>query len=77
MLPFLKPRQTTTITIAKQKPDGSIEDNDESNEGLNVAAEDLIKAVHAKDAVAVAAALKSAWEICESYEDEEPSEVVE
>lgn len=71
MLPFLKPRQMTAIVIAKQKPEGSIEDQGDPLEGLNVAASDLIKALGAKDAVAVAQALKAAFEICDSMPHEE------
>lgn len=62
-LPFLKAKQVAAVIVAHRKPDGSIEVDHEEGEpapGLMSAAEDLISAVHMKDAKAVAEALQSA-----------------
>lgn len=79
MLPFLRPRKQAGVqappTQVTRKPDGDLEsDKDSENQGLMSAAQDLIQAIHSKDAKAVSAALKAAFEICESephYEDHE------
>ena len=65
MLPFLKQNQEGSssgpIESVERKPDdGSDYDSMES------AAEDLISAVHSKDAKAVAAALRAAFELADS-----------
>lgn len=76
-LPFLKPRKLASVIIAKVKPEGNVEpmheEGDEQPELMGVA-ESLISAVHAKDAAAVAEALRAAIEICESYEHDEGAE---
>jgi len=69
MLPFLQPKKAAAVMIAKRKPSGSIEPMHEEGEqdpGLMSAAEDLISAVHAKDAKGVADALKAAFEMADS-----------
>lgn len=74
MLPFLQPKKIATMMVASKKPDGSIEQEgpaDEPNHALLAAAEDLISAVHMKDAKAVAEAIESAFEICDSNDDNE------
>lgn len=73
MLPFLKPKQVAVTMMKEREPDEGSEDN---SYGLKSAAEDLISAIHSKDVSAVAAALKAAHEICESYDpmDEEAGE---
>ncbi len=72
MLPFLKPKPQTGIIVETRKSDGgSKPDESEENHGLTACAEDLIRAVHAKDAKAVASALQAAFEVCESYPHEE------
>lgn len=70
MLPFLKRQQEASssgpVEVETREPDdGSDFDAMES------AAEDLIKAVHAKDVKAVSAALKAAFEIYDSEPHEE------
>lgn len=53
--------------IAHTKPEGGIEvegTEGEENHALLAAAEDLIRAVHSKDAKAVAAAMEACHEIC-------------
>lgn len=76
MLPFLKPEKITSVIVANRKPNGSVmpshEEGDE-NAALHSAAEDLIRAAHAKDIPQVANALRAAFEICRS-EPEQPSE---
>lgn len=78
MLPFLKPRSQTGLTISVRKPDGSSQESHtegQEDAGLDSCSEDLIKAVHAKDGKAVTAALKAAYAILDSRSDEsEPSE---
>ena len=52
-----------------RKPDGSKDEMTEAgapNPALMAAAEDLIKAVHAKDAAAVCSALEAAYMECDS-----------
>lgn len=73
-LPFLKHRKLATIIMAKRKPEGSMEmmgEEGEEHPQLMYAAEDLISAVHAKDAKAVAEALRAAFDMLDS-EDESP-----
>jgi hypothetical protein len=69
MLPFLKPKSVAGLIISHRKPDGSNQadhmEGDE-NAALEACAEDLIRAIHAKDAKAAAEALKSAFEIADS-----------
>jgi hypothetical protein len=63
MLPFLQPKKMAGMIIAKYKPEGKTEPGVEEGEmdhGLMAAAEELISAIHAKDATAVAKALESA-----------------
>lgn len=70
MLPFLKPKKLSAIIIHKTKPEGGTEPMHEEGEEMPElvgAAENLISAVHAKDAHATAEAIKAAFEICESY----------
>lgn len=66
MLPFLQKRQLESIVIAKQKPEGSIEEY-MPNDGLQAAMSDLGRALKSEDVVAAARAFQSAFEICESY----------
>ncbi len=74
MLPFLQPKKAAGVIMAKRTPQGTTEPMHEEGEhepGLMSAAEDLISAVHAKDAKGVADAFKAAFEVCESYPHEE------
>lgn len=70
----MKPKPQGAVIIASRKPDGST--MPEKEEGavkpaLMAIAEDLISAVHAKDATGVAHALDAAAQICgEDYGDE-------
>lgn len=73
MLPFLNPRKSAGVIIAKRVGDKTepMHEEGEPEPGLMAAAEDLISAVHMKDAKAVAEAFKAAFEVCESYPHEE------
>lgn len=66
MLPFLRPKSAAGVIIQKRKPDGSQEVEDAPGSAIEACAEDLIRAVHAKDSKAVAAALCAAFEVFES-----------
>jgi len=62
MLPFLKPNKMAAVIMANRKPDGGVSDEKEEGEAspeLMNMAEDLISAVHMKDAKAVAEILES------------------
>lgn len=73
MLPFLKQSQEASAsspieTITRDHDDGEFDE-------MEMAAEDLCDAVHAKDYKRVAEALKAAFEICDSQpHDEGPHE---
>lgn len=62
MLPFLQPKKMSTVIDAKTKPEGGMEDM-HHDDGMMAAAEDLIKAVHAKDTKGVADALMAAKDL--------------
>lgn len=72
-LPFLRPKAVGAVITTVRKPDGQseIEQPEDDSAGLNAAAADLIRAVHAKDEAAVAAAMRAAFEIMESQPHEE------
>lgn len=77
MLPFLGPKKISSVIVAGRKPDGSLNpqgDEGEMDAGLMSAAEDLIQAVHAKDATAVASALKAAFQMSDDDSDVEMGE---
>lgn len=66
MLPFLQPKKMSSTILAKRRPDGTTQDMNEEgmpSPALMAVAEDLISAVHAKDAMKVASVLESAFEI--------------
>lgn len=74
MLPFLKPQRVAGVIVAKTRsPEGGIKENEDDNDNaaLHSAADDLIRAIHAKDTVGVAAALQAAFEIADSRPHEE------
>ena len=62
-------KKTVSVILSKmgQKPDEK-ENMGENVEALHVAAEDLINAIHDKNALAVAEALKAFIELHESHE---------
>lgn len=81
MLPFMKPKQVAGLIVKQRKPDGnSVEQpvENEENQDLEVCAEEIIRAIMAKDAKALATAIESAFQIMElrphdevSHEDSE------
>lgn len=75
MLPFLKKdRAPASTIIMNRKPDGEMEEKtseEDDNSGLRSCAEDLTRAVHAKDIDAVADAIRCAFEILDSEPHEE------
>ncbi len=73
MLPFLQARKSAGVIMAKRVGDKTepMHEEGEHEPGLMAAAEDLISAVHSKDANAVADAFKAAFEVCESCPHEE------
>jgi hypothetical protein len=72
MLPFLKPKlQTGVLMKTRQADTGDMPEDDSGDDaGLTACAEDLIQAVHAKDAAAVRSAFQS---MCELLDKDEPS----
>ena len=70
MLPFLKKSQEASVAA----PEVEVRDHDEDFDSLEVAAEDLMNAVHSKNAKAVASALRAAFELCDSEPHEEGHE---
>ena len=72
-LPFLKPKPVGAVITTVRKQDGAneIEDQEDGDEGINAAATDLIRAIHAKDEMGVAAAIKAAFQILDSEPHEE------
>lgn len=74
MLPYLKAKRQPGLIIATRKADGGKIENGmegEEDQGLMACAEDLIRAIHAKDAQAVAGAFKAAFELCETQPHDE------
>lgn len=73
-LPFLKAKPVAGLIISHRKADGGkVEEDSAENEdaGITSCAEDLIRAIHAKDAKSVAAAMRAAFQIMESEPHEE------
>lgn len=77
MLPFMKPKIQGSVIMMAHKPDGSNEvkgEEGQPNPALMAIAEDLISAIHSKDAMAVAHALDAAIQISDEDEGSEPME---
>lgn len=72
MLPFLKPKKMGSVVGVVTKADGEVKSTGEEGEdvGMVAAAEDILSAIALKDAPALALALRSAYELCESNYDE-------
>ena len=74
MLPFLKPKmQAGVITKLRpsDEPDAPAETPTEEYDELEGIAEDILRAITSKDAKELAAALKDAFTVCDSYPHEE------
>lgn len=72
----MKAKPQGAIIDIQRKPDGTQdqEPSDDSDSGINAAAADLIRAVHAKDEMGVASAIRAAFDILQSEPTEESSE---
>ena len=71
MLPFLRPRAQTGVIVEQRKPD---EETPSEISELEMAADDLINAIHAKDKRGVAEALKACYALCASEPESDPFE---
>ncbi len=74
MLPFLKSKDKSAnvgLIVKTRAPDESSEPKDEGSSGIEACADELIRAVHAKDSKAAAAAIKDAFDILEGQPHEE------
>lgn len=73
MLPFLKPKKMASVIMSARTPDGKEvlkgPEDEASPENIKLA-QDLISAVHSKDAEAVAAVLSKLQEIDEAEDAE-------
>ncbi len=74
-LPFLKPKAVAGVIVSKRKPDGiqsPVEEQDgDDAAALESCAEDMIRAINAKDSKALASAIRSAFECLESEPHDE------
>lgn len=71
-LPWMKRRsQQSGISIEYRKPDSSKQDSDDNDSGLDMGAEDLIRAIEQKDKSKVKAAIRAMFEILDSEPHEE------
>lgn len=68
MLPFLMPKKMSSVIMMKAKKSGGLDPQGEEgeNHALQSIAEDLIKAVHAKDTMGVMEALEDAFEVLDA-----------
>lgn len=64
MLPFLKKSQESRDAGISEAVERKPDDESESYDPLESAAEDLIAALHSKDIKSAAAALRAAYELC-------------
>ena len=71
--PFMKARLQTGLMVQKRKPDDSKPEEDQGDTALQAAAEDMIRAIEAKDGQHLALALRAAFDILDSEEDKEES----
>jgi hypothetical protein len=68
MLPFIKKRNMASVIIRKDK-DGDIDDGSDAayaDEGLKQACSDILRAISAGDADAMAGAFKAAFQLCDA-----------
>jgi hypothetical protein len=78
LLPFLKPKDKSVagLIIKQRTPDEKPEsEQDDSSASIDACAEELIRAVHARDTKAVANAMKDAFTILESEPHKEGEHV--
>lgn len=80
MLPFLEPKKLSAVIIAKRKPSGeqeSVKEEGAVAPELLACCEELIKAIHDKDATSAAKAFMACFEHCEQEPHEEGPHVEE
>lgn len=83
MLPFLEPKKISSVIIARRgKPDLETSPEvdmgeDKVDPGLKEAAEDMMRAFESKSVIDLAKALKSAYEICDSYPEDHDQDMSE
>lgn len=75
MLPFLtkKKQQNTGISMVYRTPDEKEMSQDDSEAGLDAAAEDLLRGMHSHDKKLVIAAVKAMFEILDALPHKEYS----
>lgn len=78
MLPFLAPKKMVSVIVSQRGKNDLHDVNSEveapgsdMDPGLQEAAEDMLRAIDTRSPMDLAKALKAAFEICDSYEDEE------
>jgi CHASE3 domain sensor protein len=79
MLPFLKKKSMDAgLIVQNRAPDQQPQENEE-DQGLMSAASDIMSAIESKDHKRLAAAIKAAFEICDSmpHDESEPDETNE
>lgn len=74
MLPFLK-QELEGSTAVKEDPVKRKPDDDSDYDGLQAAADDLIQAIANGDSKGVAAALRAAFDLCDSEPHQEGEHV--
>lgn len=83
MLPFLEPKKAVSVIVARRgksdlEASPEVEaPGSEMDPGLKEAASDLMRALDERSVMGVAQALKAAFDICDSYDDEEDSSPME
>lgn len=77
-LPFLQKKKIAGVIISHRKPDeASQEQNPNDDSGLEACASDLIDAIQSQDTKRAAAAIRAAFEVLESEEEDEGDEAPE
>lgn len=71
MLPFLKDKKEASVSAPPSTITRESDDESDSFDSLEVAAQDLCDAIHSRNYKAVAEALRAAFELCESEPHEE------
>jgi hypothetical protein len=77
LLPFLKNKQASVagVIVKQREPDEKPEsDQDDSSAGVESCAQELIRAIHAKDAKSVANAMRDLMEVIEASPEDESEE---
>lgn len=75
MLPFLKKNREAAASAPPDSIRREPDDGADAYDSLHSAAEDLLKAVEAKNVKGIAEALRAAFELCESEPHEEEEHI--